>query len=365
MNITNFLILVLAAALLIGCAAPKPAVLPADRSSPATALPDASPSGEVLWPTSGWQVSTPEEQGMDPALLQEMQADIQKQHLLLHSLLIIRHGQIVFEMYNPRYEQDTKHILFSVTKSFVSTLAGIAFDQGKLKDLNQPVLDLLPGREFDNVDDRKRAMTVEHLLMMASGLDWVEGDPAYRMMYTSSDWVKAVMDLPMATEPGQTFVYCSGCSHVLAAIIQQAVGQNLLDFAQQYLFEPLGITDLRWEKDAQGLIIGGWGLYITPRDMAKLGYLYLHDGVWEGKQVLSSDWVQTATARHIDGGDGYGYQWWTYATPNTYMALGRAGQIIFVAPDKDLIVVTTADMQEGHDPIYALIDNYILPAVKK
>jgi CubicO group peptidase (beta-lactamase class C family) len=365
MNITKFLIPILAAVLLIGCAAPKTAVLPANPSTPTTEAPNAPQSGEVLWPTTGWQTSTPEEEGIDPDLLKNMQADIHKQSLALHSLLIIRHGRIAFEMYSPPYEQDTRHIMYSVTKSFVSTLAGIAFDQGKLKDLNQPVLDLLPRREFDNLDDRKRAMTVEHLLMMASGLDWVEGDPAYRQMYTSNDWVKAVMDLPMQTEPGQTFVYCSGCSHVLAAIIQQAVGQNLLDFAQQYLFEPLGITNLHWETDAQGLPIGGWGLNITPRDMAKLGYLYLNDGVWEGKQVLSSDWVHTATARHINGGFGYGYQWWNYAPPNTYMAMGRAGQIIFVAPDMDLIVVTTADIAEGHEPIYALLDNYILPAVKE
>jgi CubicO group peptidase (beta-lactamase class C family) len=171
----------------------------------------------------------------------------------------------------------------------------------------------------------------------------------------------------METDPGKHFLYCSGCSHILMAIVQQATGVDSLEFANQYLFQPLGIKSPAWETDRDNRLIGGWGLSLTPREMAKLGYLFLHNGTWDGRQVVSSGWVKTATTRHIDTGGrlGYGYQWWIYPTHHAYAALGHDGQTIFIAPDLNLIIVTTAQMEEGHDPIYGLIDNYILPAVRE
>lgn len=303
---------------------------------------------------------------MDPSMLEKMQAEIDDQHIQLHSLLILRNGVIVWEKYYDGYTADTKHAMYSVTKSFVSTLVGIAIDQGKIESVRQPVRDLLPGRTFQNSDERKQAMTLENLLTMSSGLSWIEGDATYSKMYASADWVQMVMDLPMAAESGKEFLYCSGCSHVLSAIVQNAAGESTLKFAEKNLFQPLKITNQRWEMDRKGIAIGGWGLNITPRDMAKLGYLYLNQGAWDGKQVVSSSWIQAATSRHIDtdGDLGYGYQWWIYPTHDAYAALGRFGQTIFVAPGLNLIVVTTAQIEEGHDPIFGLIDDYILPAVK-
>jgi CubicO group peptidase (beta-lactamase class C family) len=141
---------------------------------------------------------------------------------------------------------------------------------------------------------------------------------------------------------------------------------NPRDFAEQYLFKPLGITNARWDTDAEGIPVGGWGLQLTPRDMAKLGYLYLRHGQWAGQQIVSSEWVANATRNHTetDGELGYGYQWWTYPSLNAYTALGRDGQTVFVIPEKDLIVVTTAEM-DNHDPIFQLIQRYILPAVQE
>ncbi len=303
---------------------------------------------------------------MDAALLEKMQAAIRDQQLPLHSLLIIHHGVIVSETYYESYGQKTRHTLYSVTKSFIATLVGIALDQGKLKSVEQRVLDLLPGKTFLNTDSRKQAMTLRDLLTMSSGLDWVEGDPTYQKMYMSPDWVQMVMDLPMTADPGEKFLYCSGCSHILSAVLRQATGQNTLDYAQKYLFRPLGISNLTWEADRQGTSIGGWGLELTPRDMAKLGYLYLHNGVWEGKQVVSGQWVQEATKKRVETGGrlGYGYQWWIYDTNGAYAATGRYGQTIWVSPELDLVVVTTAQM-DNHDPIYSLIDNFIIPAVKE
>lgn len=322
--------------------------------------------GDTLWPTHGWQTSTPAQQGLDPVLLDKMQAAVKEQQINLHSLLIIRNGYIVSETYYGNQSQNTPHVLYSVTKSFVSTLIGIALDQGKLKTVDQLALDLLPPQTYANPDPRKQAITVENLLTMSSGLAWKEGDPAYRELYMSRNWVKTVLDLPIAADPGSTFNYCSGCTHILSAILHETVGINQFDFAIKYLFNPLGISNPQWETDAQGILIGGWGLNLTPRDMAKLGYLYLHNGIWEGKQVVSSSWVKAATTKHIrsDGSLGYGYQWWTYPTHDAYTALGRAGQTIFVVPSLNLIVVTTADLPAGHEPIFNLIDNYILPAVK-
>lgn len=311
-----------------------------------------------------WPVSDPASQGMDPRLLEEMQATIQSERIPLHSLLILRNGQIVFEEYYDKNTPETQHVQFSVTKSVISTLIGIAIDQGKLEGIDRKVVDFFPGKTFSAPDPRKAEMTIEDLLTMTSGLDWNEENSSFGALYRSSDWSKWVLDLPMAAEPGQAFSYCSGCSHVLSVILQEATGENPRDFADQYLFQPLGITDYEWETDPDGTPIGGWGLSLTPRDMARLGALYLNEGTWGGVQIISPGWVKAATTARVQTGGrlGYGYQWWIYDTYNAYTALGRDGQAIFVSPDLDLIVVTTAEMRGGHDPIFSLIDTYIIPA---
>jgi CubicO group peptidase (beta-lactamase class C family) len=302
---------------------------------------------------------------MDSQKLAQMLDAIEQQHLGFHSLLIVRHGYLVSETYFGSYQQDTRHPLYSCTKSFVSTLIGIALEQGHIAGTDQRVLDFFPGYTFANLDEPKKAMTLEDLLTMRSGLDWQEGDPAYRAMYQSPDWVQFMLDKPMAQSPGSQFNYCSGCSHLLSAVLQQTTGMNPRDFAEQYLFQPLGISNIEWDTDAAGIPIGGWGLQMTPRDMAKLGYLYLRNGQWDGQQVISAGWVENATRKHTetDGDLGYGYQWWTHPSLAGYTALGRYGQTIFVIPEADLVIVTTAEL-DNHDEIFRLIEQYILPAVQ-
>ncbi len=319
----------------------------------------------AYWPTREWRLSTPEEQGMDGERLAQALEAVRAQNLEMHSLLVIRHGYIVSETYFSPHDQNTRHEIYSCTKSIVSTLVGIAVDQGAIDRLDQPVVDHWPGYTFANQDARKGAMTVEHLLTMTSGLDWQEGDPIYRAMYMSDDWIQYVLDTPMSEPPGERFNYCSGCSHVLAGVVQDATDSKVQDFARKNLFQPLGITNWRWDTDAKGMAIGGWGLQLTARDMAKLGYLYLQQGTWDGKQIVPRAWVEEATRQHTttDGSLGYGYQWWTYPTLDAYAALGRSGQTIFVIPKLDLIVVTTADM-EGHDAIFELVEQYIVPAIQ-
>ena len=341
---------------LAGCAGPQ---APAPAALTSIQAPDQSSD----WPTEGWKTSPPEEQGLDAARLAQMQAAIQQQNLSLHSLLIVRHGYLVSETYYPPYKQDTRHELYSCTKSFIATLIGIAIDKGFIGGIDQPVLGFFPEYSFDDPGGLREAIKLEHLLTMTSGLDWQEGDPVYRQMYLSEDWVSFVLETPMAVQPGTRFNYCSGCSHILSAIIQRATRMPTQTFAEEYLFEPLGISGDDWHTDAAGMPIGGWGLQLTPRDMAKLGYLYLHQGQWDGQQIVPAEWVQAATQKHTatESELGYGYQWWTYPKYGAYAALGRDGQTIFVIPEMDMIVVTTA-ASGGHEQIFQLIDEYIVPA---
>jgi CubicO group peptidase (beta-lactamase class C family) len=328
-----------------------------------TGLNPAAPAVETA--LFEWITSTPEEQDMDSAALAKA-VEIGKQtDLNLHSLLVIRNGVIVSETYYGSFEQDTAHELYSVTKSFTSTLIGIALDQGKLDGIDRPALEYFPKLQVEAVAAEKSAMTVEHLLTMTSGLDWLEGDPIYRSMYMSRDWNKFVLDTPMRAAPGTEFNYCSGCSHVLSAILSETIGMGEREFADKNLFGPLGIDDYQWDTSAEGNLIGGWGLYLTPRDMARLGYLFLQEGKWQGKQIVSAEWVRKATEKHVEtGGDwDYGYQWWVEPELGAYTASGRYGQHIYVHPASNLVVVTTAAADDGGS-ILDMIKEVILPAVE-
>jgi CubicO group peptidase (beta-lactamase class C family) len=344
---------------LSGCA-PSPAKEAAKASE------TQAPAAGTYWPTKGWRTSTPEEQGMEAGKLTQMLEAIQEQKLGLHSLLVIRHGYLVSETYFGSYQQDTRHELYSVTKSFISTLIGIALDKGAIDSTSHRVVDFFPGQTFASLDEQKRAMTLEDVLTMRTGLDWDEGDIAYHELYISPDWVQHMLDMPMVAAPGSQFNYCSGCSHLLSAILQQTTGMNPRDFAEKNLFKPLGISNARWESNPAGIPIGGWGLQLTPREMAKLGYLFLHNGQWDGQQIVSAGWVEIATRSHTGtgGSRGYGYQWWTVPSLGAYTALGLFGQTIMVIPGSDLVIVTTAQM-ENHDKIFQLIEQYIVPAVQR
>jgi CubicO group peptidase (beta-lactamase class C family) len=321
---------------------------------------------EAAWPTNGWQSSTPSAQGIDGSKLDAALAAARKQNLALHSVLVIRHGYVVKEKFYPSFDAGSASEVYSCTKSFTSALVGIAIDKGYIADTSQPVLGFFPDRKFDATGSRKRAVKIEDLLTMSSGLGWVEGDATYRDMYASSvDWVKFVLDLPMVAAPGALFTYSSGNSHLLSAIIQKKTGMSTGDFARARLFGPLGIRDPFWERDPSGIPIGGWGLRLTPRDMAKLGYLYLHDGMWDGRQIVPAAWVRNSTRPHIQasGPLKYGYQWWISPLGHWYAALGRFGQSIFVAPSLDLVVVFTARI-DSNEPEADLMVKYIMPSCR-
>lgn len=318
------------------------------------------------WPTEGWRTATPEEQGIDSQRLEQMLAVIREKKIRIDSFLIIRNGYLVSETYFSGFELDTKHEIQSVGRSFTATLIGIAIDQGYIKSTDQRIRDFFPQRTFANPDARKEAMTLEDVLTMRTGFEWVEAQGAFELMRQNPDWTQYVLDMPMAEAPGERWIYCSICSHILTSILNETTGMNPREFAEQNLFGPLGIKDVRWIAEPSGIPLGAGGFPLTPRDMAKLGYLYLRKGQWNGKQIVSAEWVERATQAHvpvtIDEHFGYGYHWFTVTSMEGYAALGGGGQIILVVPKYDLVIVTTAHTEES---IFELIEQYVLPAVQE
>ncbi|NYT19542.1 MAG: serine hydrolase [Methanosarcinales archaeon] len=319
-------------------------------------------STPTYWPTHGWHNSTPEEHGFDSAKLAEALLAMREQNINIHSLLIIQDGEVLLDAYFYPYDGTTVHDQASVTKSVMTTLIAIADEEGKLQ-LDQPMVSYFPERTIQNNDVRKQNITVRHLASMSSGLDCTsERDEAtLNEMMASPDWIQFTLDRKVVWEPGTHFVYCSPGMHLLSAILQNATGMTALEYARLNLFEPLGIHDVIWYTDPKGYNTGSADLYLHPYDMAKIGYLWLNKGQWEGKQIVSSEWVENSVkVQMVTGGnDDYGYGWWVPKDePVAYSAFGRGGQRILVVPDWDLIVVTTGG---GFD--FDEIEPLLIPAI--
>jgi CubicO group peptidase (beta-lactamase class C family) len=323
------------------------------------------------WPTEGWKSSTPEAQGMDSAQLADMLEDIASQETNIYSLLVIRNGYLVAEAYFPPYTRNTKMHIQSVTKSVISILVGKAISDGFIKSTDEKLVDFYPNRVFENKNEEKDAIQLEHLLSMSSGLACSEILSSGPQMEQSSDWVQFVLDSPLENEPGKVFGYCNGNPHLLASILEKSTGMSAREYANQVLFEPLGIPSVAesdWAGDPQKITNGGWGLHLRPIDMAKLGFLYLNHGQWNGQQIVPAKWVTESTTQHIqkDDGNGYGYLWTVYPESDHYAALGLGGQQIHVYPSQNLIVVVTAALQSfaGTPAIDMLLSDFILPSIQ-
>ena len=277
----------------------------------------------------------------------------------VHSVTVIRHGYVVlnetpfpFQGQSRTQSYSGTHYLYSVTKSFTSCLIGMAIDRGYIDNTSQTVLSLFPDMTFANVDDRKERMTVEDLLTMRSGLPWDETsfpfsspeNDVFQVNYNSSGGVQFVLDRPMQYEPGAVFLYNSGATHVLSGIIQEVTGMTTAAFAEQYLFNPLGIDPYYWPSDTKGVTFGAWDLQLRPLDAVKLGYLFLNNGTWDGEQIVSSSWVNESvqTVSTLSQTHGYGFQWHTAPHLNSYYAAGLYGQYIFVCPELDIVAGFTS-----------------------
>ncbi|TMB02155.1 MAG: serine hydrolase [Deltaproteobacteria bacterium] len=323
-------------------------------------------------PTAAPCVSTPEEQGMDSSVLQRAFRDIQREGKALHSLVVVRNGCLVVEAYWPPYHREQKHYLNSATKAFLSALVGIAVHEEKLRE-DDLVSSYFPEYVSADGDPRRKRITVKHLLTMSSGISWPQSarENASDQMGRSSDWVRFILDRPMAAEPGTVTNYSNGDSHLLSAILQKATGITALEFARKRLFEPLQIRDVAWDSDPQGRSIGSAALQMRPVDMAKLGSLYFGYGESGTNRILDREWVERALTGHVKmpargGAAGYGYYWWLYPERKLFEAWGGAGQRIGVFRDLGLVVVMTADIPDDipRSPFAARLYDAVRESVK-
>ena len=324
------------------------------------------------WPTNGWLTSSLREANMSQTRIEDMFVYIEDNNFDMDSILVVKNGNLTIEEYlNEEYTASDLHSVFSITKSVSSALIGIAIDEGYIESVDQKILDFFQDVNVLNKSNKEN-ITIEHLLTHTSGVYWREDqlpysspDNSYNLMTDSPNWVEFYLNLSMENEPGTVRNYNSGDSHMLSAILTNATATSTYLFAKEHLFDPLGIKELYWHKDPQGIFFGGSSLRLTPRSMAKFGYLYLNNGTWDQEQLVPKEWVLNSTKIQVswEGWASYGYQWYIYPQANSYIALGYQQQIIWITPSHDLVIVFTSTITEGMWPFVILAVDYIIEAI--
>lgn len=311
--------------------------------------------------------TSPEQQGVaSAAVLQFVQA-LESQCHEVHSVMLLRHGAVIAEGWWSPYAPEHPHTLFSLSKSFTSTAVGLAVTEGRFS-IDDSVLDFFPDDAPAHVRDRLAEMRVRHLLSMTTG----QAEDTWSSMVgrPDGDWIKAFFDVPVLHSPGTHFVYNTGSTYLLSAIVQQTTGTKLVDYLAARLFAPLEIEKAAWQESPQGITAGGIGLSLTTEAVARFGQLYLQKGVWQGRPILPAAWVEAATTAQvsssgmeIDWRQGYGYQFWR-SRHGAYRGDGVFGQYCIVMPAQDAVLVMTSgldifDMQ----PPLTLVWEMLLPAM--
>jgi CubicO group peptidase (beta-lactamase class C family) len=343
----------------------------------------------------GWETASLNSVNLDAGLIRELFERIDdNSYKNIHSVLLVKNGKLVVEEYFPgrdstgqyqAYTLDTLHEIHSATKSVNSILIGIAIDQHLIRSVDEKISTFFPEYSDIFTNKEKGAICLKNLLSMTAGLSWDEWTyPSYTdprndaaMMASKADFFRYVLERPVATTPGTKFVYNSGISLMLGEIIYKASGLRADKFAERHLFLPLGITNYSWGKAPNGVVNTLGGLALRPRDMAKIGCLFLNGGRWQGKQIVSEKWVKDSTKQQIGVSqlptwflvDGYGYQWWLGSfhvrgqTIGSYSARGRGGQFIIVYPALQMVAVFTGwnDNELLGQPL-DMLQRYILPA---
>lgn len=310
--------------------------------------------------------STPEAEGISSrAILDFVKALGEEQTGAIHSMMLRRHGKIVAEGWWAPYNAGSPHMLYSLSKSFTSTAIGMAQDEGLLS-IDDPVISFFPDETPKEPSDNLRAMRIRDLLRMNSGH---QTNTSGRMR-EGETWAAGFLALDVPYKPGTHFLYNTGATYMLSAIIQKVTGMTLLEYLQPRLFEPLGIAHPTWESDPEGINVGGWGLSITTGDISRFGQLYLQKGNWNGMQLVSGDWIEEATSLQTANGSdpesdweqGYGYQFWR-CRHHCYRGDGAFGQFCIVMPDQDAVLAITSgssDMQA----ILNIVWDHLLPGMK-
>src|SRR6266436_4144478 len=358
---------------------------------------------ETLWPTKGWATATPASVGLDEKVLDGLDKDLAAgKFSLVDSFTVFRCGKKVYERayshdyakiygkqakekgplnarltgrynyfdpdWHPYYHGTDMHTMQSVSKTVTSVIIGVAMNRGDFKaGVDTPVLKYFDAAKVKNVDERKRRMTLRDVLTMTAGLEWIEDVPYddprsdSSLMEATDDWVQYVIDKPMAAEPGKVFNYSSGVSELLAHIFLKETGQDIDTYGEKYLFQPLGIEHY-WKRTPLGAVDTEGGLYLRGSDLAKIGYLYLHDGTWDRKQIVPKAWVRESVAPFIQAEEDYkyGFKWWLLPRKDSpqfvWMARGFGGQELMVFPEEGLIVVFTGwDILGTTDPEHEFV----------
>ncbi len=359
--------------------------------SPEAGSPPEGGAGQEAWPTTGWIASTPADEGMDPAPLVELDGAIREGRFgYVDRLVVVRNGRLVVsERYpndyvelsrgrsgplgcgtdacgtdadvhdynyfhpdiHPYYRGRDVHSLQSVTKSVSATVLGAAIHNGEIGGVDEPLLSFFGDYDLSAVDTRLFDATLRDLLTMRSGIEWHEQDRPLDDTNTtlqlerSQDWIQFTLDQPTDAAPGEKWAYSSGGSHLMSGVVRSATGRYISEYAEEHLFGPLGIEDYYWKVTPRGYPDTEGGLYLEAEDLARIGLLYLRDGVWEGRRILPDAWVEAATARQAETGNaqgwGYGYQWWRVDRGGVeiWAGLGFGGQYLLVLPDHDLVGV--------------------------
>jgi len=349
--------------------------------------------------TDGWRAGSLEEAGIEKKTLARLVARIERNRIPnIHGILIAKGDKLVFERYFPghrfAYEEDlfhgelvhydasTAHNTMSITKAVTAATVGIAIDQGLISSERVAIASFFP--EYAHLfDERKRKISINYLLSMSSGLQWNEWEVPLAstkndliQLFIVTDPIGFILAKPSAHDPGSYWYYSGGDVNLLGEVFKRATGRRIDDFSAEYLFAPLGISVFQWSYLKPDLLYASGELFLRPRDLAKFGYLFLNDGVWNGKRVISSEWIaktltpQISTDGRSKDGEAYGYQWWlkSFSRANkpirAYIRSGWGGQAIVLLPEFDMLVVSTGGNYVDPDPVLDLVREYLLPAIQ-
>jgi CubicO group peptidase (beta-lactamase class C family) len=333
------------------------------------------------WPTTEWQAVSPAILKMDSEKLSKLETMIESEYSNINGIVIVRNGYIAYEKYFNGYGQDHTHHMASVTKSIISALIGIAIDAGYIKNVEQKVLDFFPEYVPNPADIQKREITIRHLLTMTAPYPFEDWHEPLDKMCMQSDWEKYILDMLGQEGKIGTFKYSTAGAHLLSTIITRSTGKSAREFANERLFTHIGMKEIPnyemksfgfddlfgknvkgWVADPSGHSTGGWGLTLTPRDMARFGFLYLNRGIWNDNQIISESWIHETTAMTPNK---YGYLWWLREEDGVfaYLALGDGGNVICCIPQKDIVVAIASEFIMNPRDRWTLINKCIIQAV--